>query len=375
MRYLVAPDKFKGTLSANEVAEVIGSAIQSTDSRAEIELLPIADGGEGTADAFCAALGGAKVSCKSVDALGRAIDAEYVFVSEQKIAVIDMSAASGLWRITANERNPMKTSTAGTGMLVADAVRRGAKKVFIGLGGSATNDGGCGMATALGWKFFDVNGTRLDPTPEGLEKLHSIQPPEKASEVEFVGLADVKNPLLGTRGASAVYGPQKGADPATVQRLDGILKRVADCFAATGGKDCRELEGAGAAGGLGFGILAFCGGSVEPGFDAIAGLVHLEEKIIHADLVVTGEGKLDSQTLEGKGPAGVASLAKKHGKPVLAFGGAVTDEKTLETLFTACFTIANRPMTLQESEKEVSILLELAAARIARLLRCGIHYS
>ncbi|MEO6053656.1 MAG: glycerate kinase [Chthoniobacterales bacterium] len=371
MRIVIAPDKFKGSLSAGEVAEALKIGFHTVFKDSEYDLIPIADGGEGTSETFRIALGGKEVACGSIDALGRPIDTAYVWVADRKIAIIDMSAASGLWHIPPDERNPMKVSTYGTGLMIYDAISRGAEKIFVGLGGSATNDGGCGMAAALGWEFLDEAGDILEPTPEGLEKLHSIHPPTKSAPVEFVGLADVKNPLLGSRGASAVYGPQKGADAEMVPRLDAILKNVADCFVTMGGADKREVPGSGAAGGLGFGILAFLGGNVEPGFEAIADLVKLDEKIAAADLVLTGEGKLDSQTLEGKGPAGVAALARRHKKPVIAFGGAVADEIALASLFTACFAIANRPLTLEESEKEAFMLLELAAARVARVLKCG----
>ncbi|MEO6848632.1 MAG: glycerate kinase [Chthoniobacterales bacterium] len=375
MRILIAPDKFKGSLSALQVAEAIKAGFAVVFNDADYELIPIADGGEGTAEAFAVVIGGEKISCVTVDALGRKIESDYLWAAKSGIAVIDMSSASGLWRIAQNERDPMKASTFGTGVLIRDAFERGARRIYVGLGGSATNDGGCGMAAALGWRFLAASGSLLEPTPEELEDVTAIEAPGNPLDVEIIGLADVKNPLLGNRGASAIYGPQKGADPAMVQRLDAILEQIADCFARVSGKDPRETPGAGAAGGLGFGILAFMSGMVEPGFDAIAELVSLAKKIQDADLVLTGEWKLDSQTLEGKGPAGVAVLAQRFGKPVIAFGGAISDEEKLASLFTACFAIANRPLSLEESEKDAAVLLTLAATRVARVLKCGNYHS
>jgi glycerate kinase len=375
MRLFIAPDKFKGSLAALDAARRIASGFRSVFPDAECLIRPIADGGEGTAELIRAALDGRRVDCPSKDALGRPVPCRYAWIDRPAdagpLAVIEMSEASGFWRIEPDRRNPLASSTFGTGLLIADAVRRGAKSVVVGLGGSATNDGGAGMAAALGYRFLDATGIELFPFPEALQTVARIEPPPSLPLPPILIASDVRNPLLGPRGASRVYGPQKGASPAMVGQLESALQHLADLVARDLGCDPREREGAGAAGGLGYGLMAFCGASVRPGFDFIAEICGFEADIARSDLVLTGEGRLDAQTLEGKGPAGIAAIAKRLGKPVIAFAGGTSDDPAINARFDAVEALPPRPISIEESVATAGPLLEAAAARAARLIRIG----
>ncbi len=368
MRILLAPDKFKGSLSAAEVAQALENGFRRIWPLANFDFAPIADGGEGTAEVFRHDFGGEEITAPAQDALGRPISASYTWLAETRTAVIDMSSASGLWRITENELSPTIASTFGTGELMRDAIQRGAQKIIIGLGGSATNDGGAGMASALGWHFLDESGNPVAAIPGKFREISGIRPPD-ASFPKISGLCDVRNPLLGSEGATAVYGPQKGVSAELQPVMEASLQHLADVCARTLGVDHREHPGAGAAGGLGFGLLTFTGASLEPGFTTISRMLKLEELITSADLVVTGEGRLDDQTAQGKGPAALAELAQSQGKPILAFTGCLEEESEV---FTACIPIADRPLTLDESRSRASQLLEAAAARAARLIQISL---
>ena len=365
MRILISPDKFKGSLTALEAAQAIAQGILRTCPDAVTVPMPIADGGEGTAEAICAALGGTWITLQAHDPLGREIEARYAWL-EEGIAVIDMSEASGLWRLSANERDPLRASTFGTGQLMADALRRGVKKILIGLGGSATNDGGIGMAAARGFQFFGSAGDQLAAIPANLAALSRIQTRSIPIGAKVVALCDVRNPLAGERGASRMFGPQKGASPHAVMELDAGLACLADLVARDLGSDHRNTPGAGAAGGLGFGLLSFCGAEMCSGFETLAEILNLENQVAASDLVITGEGRLDAQTLEGKGPAGVAALARKHGKPVIAFAGAVAEDLRLGEVFDETFAITPVGMPLGEAMQAAASLLEESAAQAAR---------
>jgi len=371
MRILIAPDKFKGSLDALAVAETLREGFRRVFPEAAFELCPIADGGEGTAAAFQTALGGEWRQVPSVDAREHSIRAEYLWLADRRLAVIDMSAASGLAQLTSADRDPWLASTRGTGLLVADAIRGGAKSIFVGLGGSATNDAGCGLAHALGWRFLDDQNRELPPHPAALKALARIEPPAELFAGEVVGISDVTNPLLGERGCSAIFAPQKGARAEDIAELDATLARVADVVEGMGSGSFREVAGAGAAGGLGFGLLAFAGARLEPGFDVIAELFDLPGHVDRADLVLTAEGKLDAQTLDGKGPLGLARLARAAGKPIFAFAGMLEDEARLYSQFDALIPLANRPMSLADSLADSRELLALAAERAARLYQAG----
>jgi len=285
-------------------------------------------------------------------------------------AWIEAARICGLAALAENERDPLTATSAGVGEALLAARHAGTRRIFICLGGSATNDAGCGMAHALGFKFYDKQGSPFDPQPSELSRLERIEPPPEPFGIEVTGLTDVQNPLLGPAGASRVYGPQKGASPQDVERLEEALARVATIAARDLDAPDPATPGAGAAGGLGFGVMAFLGGSLRGGFETIAGITNLPAAIAAADLVVTGEGRIDDQTAAGKAPAGVARLARAAGKPVIAFGGSVSLTGDLE-LFDAVIPIANGPVTLEESMQQAGPLLHSAAARTARLLHLG----
>ncbi|HEY5704241.1 MAG TPA: glycerate kinase [Terrimicrobiaceae bacterium] len=366
MRVLIAPDKFKESLTAREVASAIRAGFHSIFPEANFDIVPVADGGEGTAEIFLEALGGSRIEIGIHDARGRLVSASYSRVSGRELSVIDMSSASGLWRLAEAERDPSRASTLGTGELMADAVSHGAKHLIVGLGGSATNDAGVGMATALGWKFLDEQEQPVSCCPAEFLRIRQIVPPETQLPCKVIGLCDVKNPLLGELGATRVFGPQKGATSEMLTSLEESLSHLARLCREQFGSDYSTTPGAGAAGGLGFGLLAFCQASLESGFQAVARLMDLESKAANADLVITGEGRLDAQSLQGKAPYEIARLARRHGKPVIGFAGLVQEDLSE---FDACVPIANGPLTLDESRRRATDLLRAAAARTARLLR------
>ena len=365
MRIVIAPDKFKGSLTALDAARAIARGFSKSFPGAELLQMPIADGGEGTAEAIQAVFGGEWITVAASDPLGRPIEARYARLPDGT-AVIDMCEASGLWRLQPAEYDPLRANTYGTGQLIHHALRHGALKIFLGLGGSATNDGGIGMAEALGFQFVGADGRPLPAIPANLPSIVRIQPPASPIQAEVVALSDVQNPLTGERGASRVYGPQKGASPELVETLDAHLRRLADLVAHDLGADFRDTPGSGAAGGLGFGLLSFCRAKIQPGFDTIAGLMQLESRIAESDLVITGEGRLDAQTLEGKGPAGVARQARLHCKPVIAFAGSIAANAGLERLFDQTHAITPEGMPLSEALLNAPILMENAAARVAQ---------
>lgn len=322
----IAPDSFKGALSAGGVAKAIAAGLKESFPNAEYRLIPMADGGEGTVDAWAESTGAELVTATVSDPLGRPVDAVFAFASKNKTAVIEMAAASGLPLLKLNERNPLKTSTYGTGELILKALDLGARHIILGIGGSATNDGGTGMAAALGVKFLDERGRTLPLGGGALARLGSVDfsgIDKRIAKIKFEVACDVTNPLCGSKGASAVYGPQKGASPSDVKKLDGALRKLADVVAKAGLKADADAPGAGAAGGLGFGLVAFCGAKLKRGVKIIAESVGLRKQLEGCDLVITGEGRLDSQTVNGKTPAGVAEVAKKVGVPCIAICGCV----------------------------------------------------
>jgi glycerate 2-kinase len=349
MRILIAPDKFKGSLHARGVADCIATGLRDVLPEATIEIVPVADGGEGTADVICQACAGEWVTCAAHDALGRSITARYVWLRDRALAVMEMSEAAGMWRIASRERDPVRANTYGAGEMLLEAGRLGARKVIIGLGGSATNDGGFGMARALGFRFLDRNGVELKGPVSDLLGLDQVLRPRDLSLPDLIGAADVRNPLLGGRGATRTFGSQKGATPEQLEALEQALARLADVVARDLGCDFREAAGAGAAGGLGFGLMSFGGATLRPGFDLVAEMLDLDAAIQRADAVITGEGSLDDQTLEGKAPAGVARLARKRGKRVFAIVGCATQNPNVLQVFDGVIALAKRPVTPEES--------------------------
>jgi glycerate kinase len=382
MKILIAPDKFKGALSAREAAENIAKGLHDALPDATIEMVPMADGGEGTAEVIYNARGGFWLQCKAHDPLGREIDARYAWIADEKVAVIEMSEAAGMRRLSENERDPIRATTLGVGEMILDAARRGAAEIIIGLGGSATNDGGFGMARALGFRFFsgpkELTGgvselaklTRIEaPVAAGVSPANSTtQPTRLPPQLKIIAAVDVKNPLLGENGATRVFGPQKGATKDDIDILERSLTRLADVVAKEFGIDYRNEPGAGAAGGLGFGLMSFCSAKIRPGFDVVAQAIALEAKIKDADVVITGEGSLDRQTLEGKTPAGVARLARKLDKPVVAIVGRATNDPEVREVFDAVYENARPGMSQEENMKRAAELLRENACELAKNL-------
>ena len=368
MRILIAPDKFKGSLSAREVAENIEAGFRRVLPEATIDIMPMADGGEGTAEVISDALDGSWLKCQAHDALGCKIEARYAYIEGKKLAVMEMSEAAGLRRLTSGVGDPLRASTFGVGEILFDATRHGARKVIIGLGGSATNDGGFGMARALGFRFF-ANQIELTNGPAELPGLTKISRPKDLHLPRICAAADVRNPLLGERGATRVFGPQKGATSEQIVILEQALTKLADVVARELGCEFRNTPGAGAAGGLGFGLMSFCDAELRSGFDVVAEIVQFERKVSQADIVVTGEGRLDGQTVEGKTPAGVAQIARKHGKPICAIVGEVDRKTDYSQLFDAIYELARPPVGEAEAIKLAAELLRERAQEAALFFR------
>lgn len=359
MRILIAPDKFKGSLGALAVGCHIAAGLRAVWPEAEIQIQPVADGGEGTAEVLRQSLGGVNIQCAAHDARGHAIEACYVWIASARIAVLEMSAAAGLAQLSPNERDPLSASTFGVGEIFRAALARGADNILVGLGGSATNDGGLGLARALGFRFLDPRAKEIT-SADGLADLARIERPADLVLPAITAVSDVCNPLLGPRGATHTFGPQKGATPEMIVVLERALTRLADVVAETG-TDFRAVPGAGAAGGLGFGLLAFCGAELRAGFEVVAEAIGLRRAIAEADYVITGEGQLDRQTLEGKAPAGVARLAREAGKPVFAFVGRADDDPELRALFDGVVSLHNEPPFADNAD-----LLEARAREFAQ---------
>jgi glycerate kinase len=382
VRILIAPDKFKGTLNAKQAAQHIAEGLLDVLPDAQIEIVLMADGGEGTAEAICAARGCSWVECKAHDPLGREIAARYGWIEQEKLAVMEMSEAAGMRRLAETERDPIRATTFGVGEIIFDATKRGANEIIIGLGGSATNDGGFGMARALGFHFLsgekELTGsvselqslTSIEAPPvAGVSSANStMQPARLPRQSKIIAAVDVRNPLLGQNGATRIFGPQKGATKDKIDALEQALARFADVVSEQFGFDYRNEPGAGAAGGLGFGLLSFCGAEIRPGFEIVAKTVGLEAKIRDADLVITGEGSLDRQTLEGKTPAGVARLARKLRKPVFAMVGRASEDRELREMFDGIYQNARPGMTQQENMKRAAELLSENARELAMAL-------
>jgi len=366
VRILIAPDKFKGTLNAREVGEAIAAGLGETLPDAKIDIVPMADGGEGTAEVISQALGGSAVACHAHDAVGREIEARYAWIEKSKLAVMEMSEAAGMRRLKSNELNPEMATTFGVGEMILDATKRGANTVLMGLGGSATNDGGFGVARALGFKFLEQD-TEIHGVAD-LARLKEVRKSARLKLPNIIAAVDVKSPLLGENGATRVFGPQKGVTPERVSDFERMLTRLADVVTQQFGFDYRNEPGAGAAGGLGFGLMSFCGAKIRPGFDVVAESVGLESKIKDVDFVITGEGNLDRQTLEGKTPAGVARLARKLGKRVFAFVGRASDDPEPQQLFDGVFVNAREGMSDEENMKHAADILRENAHRLATQL-------
>jgi glycerate kinase len=376
MRILIAPDSYKNALSALEVAESLRSGLQKVFQDAEFEILPMADGGEGTVEALIDATQGEIIKTRVHDPLMRPIESSFGITGDGLTAVIEMASASGIQMITSGERNPWITTTFGTGELIHAALDRGCRDIILGIGGSATNDCGMGMAAALGVKFLDASGNTVVQGGGMLDEVANIDMSgldERIKDTKIMVACDVTNPLTGPQGASHVYGPQKGADPEMVKKLDSNLKKFSDLIRVQLGKEVEKIPGAGAAGGLGAGLIAFLDGELAEGVTIIASKTSLDEAAARADIVITGEGGIDFQTQFGKTPYGVARVAKKHGKPVIAVAGTIG--KGIDELYSkgidVVISILDRPLSLEEAIQETPTLLEATGERIGRLLMLG----
>jgi glycerate kinase len=375
MRIVIAPNAFKGSLSALEAAEAISEGVHVAAADAEIVLVPIADGGDGTVEALVAATQGERRTRRVRGPLGDPVDAEYGLIDRGSTAVIEMAKAAGLALVPPERRDPRITTTYGVGELMQHAYDDGARHFIVGIGGSATNDGGAGMAQALGYHLLDENGLELPPGGLALKRLARIHVGGvhanwKEAQVEVA--CDVTNPLTGPRGASAVYGPQKGATPEMVAQLDAALHHFAEIIRRDLGVDVEQLPGAGAAGGLGAGLVAFTGARLRPGAEMVMEALDVDGRLNGADLVITGEGRLDSQTARfGKGPAAVARHAKNAGIAVVAIGGSIADEAELRLLFDGLEATVVEPATLDEAIAQARPLLARAATRLMWLVLTG----
>src|SRR5215471_8878427 len=370
MRILVAPQEFKGTLTAVQAASAMGEALAAVLGSAELDVAPLSDGGPGFVDALLNAARGQARQSLVEDPLGRPVTARWGTIGGGRTAILEMAAASGLSLLAASERDPRRTSTFGTGELIRAALDAGCQQILLGVGGSATNDGGTGAVAALGVRFLDAHGQQVPRGGAALARLEQIDLTGRDPRLEKVQLfvaADVNNPLCGPSGASSIYGPQKGADAQMVSELDAALGRLAQVTARQIGRDFANLAGAGAAGGLAFGLLAFCGAHLRSGFELVCHQLGLEQRVQRADLVLTGEGRLDRQSSYGKGPGSLAALAKRHGKRTVIFAGRVDPTfSPAESPFDEVLEVSTRKFGLDPAASTPVQLLRAAVEHWAR---------
>lgn len=377
MKIVIAPDSYKESLSALEVAQAVEAGFRQVFPDADYVLVPVADGGEGTVDAMVAATGGRKETVTVSGPLGEPVEAFYGLTGDGDTAVIEMAAASGLALVPPDRRNPLLTSSRGTGELIRAALDAGARRFILGIGGSATNDGGAGMVQALGARLLDLEGRELDGSGGDLARLERIDVSAldpRLAECRIEVACDVDNPLTGARGASAVFGPQKGATPEMVQALDANLARLARIVGRDLGVAVDTVPGAGAAGGMGAAMLAFFGATLKPGIEIVTAAVDLDTHVRDADLVITGEGRIDFQTVHGKTPIGVARVAKRHGRPVIGIAGSLGAEVGVVHAhgIDAVFSVLSKPCTLDEALRDAAANVELTARNVAAVLRIGL---
>ncbi|MEY7999837.1 glycerate kinase [Clostridium sp. Mt-5] len=376
MKILLAPDSFKGSLSSKNVCTALKEGILRAAPNAEIIEVPIADGGEGTVDAIITSAEGTEYAEYVTGPLGEKVEAHYGIL-KGGTAIIEMASASGLYLIPEDKRNPLITTSFGTGELIKNALDRGCRKFIIGIGGSATNDGGAGMLQALGVRFLDQHNNELCYGGGNLNNLVKIdlnKLDKRIYESQFIVASDVNNPLCGENGASAVYGPQKNATPEMVKVLDDNLRHYSYIVKDTFNKDLSETPGAGAAGGLGFALIVFLNAELKNGIDIVIDITNMEGKIKNSNLIITGEGNTDFQTSFGKAPSGVAKLAKKYNKPVIILSGGLG--KNYKDLYdigvTSLFSIVDRPMCLEDSMKYTPDLIK---NRIEDIIRTILAFS
>ena len=375
MKILLAPDSFKGSLTAVEFCKIAELAIKQLDPKAEVVALPMADGGEGTVESLVINTGGYMEKMWVTGPIGEPVEAFYGVLGDGTTAVIEMASASGLPLVPIDKRNPMEATTYGTGELILKVLDEGCTHLIMGIGGSATNDGGAGLMQALGYELLDRKGKQIVWGANGLLALHSIKTNQADPRLKnlLVEVAcDVDNPLIGPNGAAAIYGPQKGADPVMVITMDQALENFAACIQKDLKLEVSELRGAGAAGGLGAGLSAFLEAELKMGFEIIRETIELDRRIDEGfDLVITGEGQMNAQTLRGKLPMGIAKLCKEKGIPVVAIVGAIGTgiEHLYEEGLSSVFSIVNGPMELEEAMENSQALLADTVQRVIRMLQ------
>lgn len=376
MKIVIAPDSYKESLSALEVATAIEQGFREIWPDADYVKIPVADGGEGTVEAMVAATAGHLVHVDVTGPLGGKVRAFYGLSGDERSAFIEMAAASGLERVPAGLRDPLKTTSWGTGELIRHALDAGVEHIIIGIGGSATNDGGAGMVQALGAKLLDAQNNQIAQGGIGLEALTRIDISaldKRLATCRIEVACDVTNPLTGKEGASAVFGPQKGATPEMITRLDNALTHYAQLIARDLDVNVLDLAGGGAAGGMGAALYAFCGAQLRRGIEIVTDALHLDDCVADADLVVTGEGRIDSQTIHGKVPVGVANVAKRYNKPVIGIAGSLTPdvgvvhEHGVDAVFSVIYTIC----TLDEALDNASENVRMTARNVAATLKAG----
>lgn len=373
MKVIAAIDSFKGSMTSMEAGNAVKKGILEAKPDAEVVVNPLADGGEGTVDALIEGLGAKKIPVTVTGPLGEKVSCYYGFLEETKSAVMEMASAAGITLVT--KKDPLRASTYGVGEMIADALKRGCKNFMIGIGGSATNDGGIGMLKALGFEFFDEDGNDVGEGAAALVKIEVIRTENKnplLSGAKFQIACDVKNPLCGKQGATYIFGPQKGVTEEQKEQVDEAMRHYADVTKESLDCDFADCEGAGAAGGLGYAFLSYLAGELIPGVELILQATGLEEKMKNADVVVTGEGRLDAQTVMGKAPVGVAALAKKYNAKVIAFAGSVAPEASVcnQAGIDAFFPIVRGVTTLEEAMKKENAMENIAATaeQVFRLL-------
>ena len=376
MKIVVAPDSFKGSVTALQAANAIEQGLRQVFPDADIDKIPMADGGEGTVQSLVDATGGNIQTQRVLGPLGNKVDAQFGILADEETAVIEMASASGLTLVPTDKRNPLLTTTYGTGQLIRAALEKGCRRLIIGIGGSATNDGGAGMAEALGVQFLQADGNPIARGGGGLGELDSIDNTNvhpAIVETTTIVACDVNNPLTGQEGASHVYGPQKGATPEMVKTLDTHLEHYDNVLTRTLGQSYNDIPGAGAAGGLGAGLMAFLNAKLQLGVDIMIDAVKLKDRIKGASLVFTGEGQLDFQTAFGKTPVGVAKVAKEHNIPVIAIAGGIGDgaEAVYNVGIDAMLGIVQAPMSLEDAVEDALQLITDTAEQAARLIAVG----
>ncbi|MBW2957799.1 glycerate kinase [Hafnia paralvei] len=376
MKIVIAPDSFKESLSAMQVAEAIEQGFSEIFPQAEYIKLPMADGGEGTVESMVAATGGERVHVNVTGPLGQPVNGFFGWMGDGETAVIEMAAASGLHLVAPEQRNPLVTTSFGTGELILAALNHGARKIILGIGGSATNDGGAGMMQALGAHFHDIDGKELHVGGAALAQLASVdlsQLDARLAQTDILVACDVDNPLCGAKGASAVFGPQKGATPERVKLLDAALQHYGEKIELATGKSVLNVAGAGAAGGMGAALFGLLNARLQPGIEIVTEALKLADAVQGADLVITGEGRIDSQTIHGKTPVGVARVAKRYDIPVIAIAGGMTPDYSVvhQHGLDAVFSVLNRIQTLPEALEGARENVRVTARNVAAVWKMG----